>query len=142
MKIPSLSTNYIHRTLGRSALLLVLLLLACLALSPQVRATCQQACLTNQNTADGEDALLTEKTGSENTAVGYHALNSQDGRNENTGVGANALAANIAGYANTAVGADALSVSTYTHNNTAVGYAALSGNFGVGDSDNVALGYR
>ena len=96
----------------------------------------------NETTAEGEDALFSETTGVENTALGYHALYSQDGRHNNTGVGANVLAANVAGYANTAVGADALSVSTYTNNNTAIGYAALSGDFYVGDSDNVAVGYR
>ena len=42
----------------RLVLLLIPLALACFALSPQVRATCQQGCLTDENTVLGEDALL------------------------------------------------------------------------------------
>ena len=96
----------------------------------------------NQNTAEGEDALLSLATGVENTAVGYHAIYSQTLTSYNTAIGANALALNISGYYNTAVGADALASNDSTHNNTAIGYATLSSVGGPSSSDNVAVGYR
>ena len=75
MKIPSLSTNYIHRSLGRSAVLFVLLLLACFALTPRARAVCQQGCDTDTgNTFLGDDVLVNNATGLVNTAIGETAL--------------------------------------------------------------------
>jgi hypothetical protein len=47
--------------------------LACFALSPQARATCQEGCLTNDNTVLGDDALL-NNSGNDNTAIGFNAL--------------------------------------------------------------------
>jgi len=83
-------------------------MLACFAVSPQAQATCQEGCLTNQNTVLGEDALFSLTSGIENTALGYHALSIQTLPSYNTAVGANTLAFNISGYYSTAVGADAL----------------------------------
>ena len=72
----------------RLALLLIPLALACFALSPQARATCQEGCLTNLNTVLGEDALL-NSTGGANTANGYQALfsNTEGFNNTATGLG-------------------------------------------------------
>src|SRR5882757_7114644 len=101
MKIPTISTNYIRRSLRRSALLPVLLLMVCFGLLPGARAVCQQGC-DGDNTFLGDDALL-------NNATGY----------ANTAIGANALGANTVGHSNTAVGNSALSSSTESFENTA-----------------------
>src|SRR5437879_10319098 len=47
-----------------------LALLLSVTVSPQARATCQQGCLTNQNTVLGEDALISNTGGDDNTAIG------------------------------------------------------------------------
>src|SRR5437773_11012104 len=65
-------TNSMNRSPLR-AFLLVPLVLACFAISPQARAVCQVGCLTNQNTVLGDDALL-NITGTDNTAIGFNAL--------------------------------------------------------------------
>src|SRR5262249_23430466 len=66
--------HLISRTPRRFAMLLITLLLACFALSPQARADCREGCDTNLgNTFLGEDALLND-FGVGNTAVGAHAL--------------------------------------------------------------------
>jgi hypothetical protein len=51
----------------------VLFVLACFAFSPQARATCQDGCLTNDNTVLGDDALVNNTTGSDNIALGNEA---------------------------------------------------------------------
>ena len=52
-----------------------LLAFACVALSPQARATCQEGCdLTNGNTFLGDDALLSNTTGGNDTANGIDAV--------------------------------------------------------------------
>lgn len=74
MKRTVLFTNCVHRSLGRSALLVVSLLIGCFAFSPQAGAVCQQGCdPTNNNTFLGDDALLSNTTGLENTAEGFQA---------------------------------------------------------------------
>jgi hypothetical protein len=96
-----------------------LVALACFAISPQARATCQDACLTNNNTVQGDDALL-NNTGSDNTAIGF-----------------NALMDNTFGGQNTAVGSQALMNPATTSWNTAVGYQALQN----GGGQDTAVGY-
>src|ERR1044071_2959255 len=91
---------------------------ACFALSPQARAVCQDACLTNSNTVQGEDALLNNTTGGFNTANGNQALQSNATGISNTGVGGAALLFNTDGNSNTAIGASALQNNT-NGNNTA-----------------------
>src|SRR6267142_1581386 len=54
---------------------LIALTLGCFALSPQARAVCQDACLTNNNTVQGDDALISLTTGADNSAIGQGALN-------------------------------------------------------------------
>jgi len=53
------------------ALLLIPVALACFALSPQARAACQQGCLANSNTIQGDDALISNNTGLNNTTMGF-----------------------------------------------------------------------
>jgi Chaperone of endosialidase len=146
MKIPSQSTNYIHRSVKRSALLSVLLLLVCFALSPQTRAVCQQGCdLNNGNTSMGDGVLnvnitgtantatesaglFSNTTGSFNTANGYQALFSNTIGSFNTANRYSALLFNTGGIYNTASGHNALVNNTIGHNNTATGANALAAN--------------
>lgn len=106
------------------------------------------------NTAVGNNALLTNTTGTNNTAVGISALRLTTIGLSNTGVGSGALSANVNGSQNTAVGASAL-LSNTSSNNVAVGDSALSAasvgqNTAVGSQAmqnytglaSVAIGYR
>jgi hypothetical protein len=113
-----------------------LVMLACFALSQQARATCQEGCLTNQNTVLGEDALL-NNVGITNTAIGFNALYSNTFGGANTANGAFALYFNSSGGANTANGVYALYNNTIGNDNVASGFHALYANTG---SDNIALG--
>jgi hypothetical protein len=146
--------NSINHSLVR-AFLLIAPTLGWLALSPQARAVCQDACLTNSNTVQGEDALLNttggfntangnqalqnNATGSNNTANGNQALLSNTTGISNTGVGGAALLFNTDGNSNTAIGASALQNNTFS-NNTAIGFGALLNNT-IGH-DNIALGFK
>jgi hypothetical protein len=103
---------------------LIALTLGCFGLSPQALAVCQEGCLTNFNTALGEDALL-NNFGVWNTAIGFEALLSNTGGVINTAVGSNALSSNTTGAGNTAVGVIALDHNTTGDGNTAVGSSAL-----------------
>ena len=107
--ITSATRNSINHTPYQLALLFIPLALAWLALSPQARATCQQGCLTGNNTALGDDALGSNTTGTWNTATG-------------SGV----LISNTTGFANTANGTFAMFYNTIGHYNTATGFQALS----------------
>ena len=139
-----------------SPLFVVSLVFACFALSPQARGVCQDACLTNSNTVQGEDALFSNTTGgfntangnqalqnnatgSNNTANGNQALLSNTTGNSNTGVGGGALLFNTEGHDNTAIGASALQNNT-NGNNTAIGASALQNN--ITGHDNIALGFK
>ena len=127
-----------NRTSCPRALLLISLGVACVALSPQARGTCQQGCLTNENTVFGDDALL-NNTGDDNTAVGFNALLSNTTGFGNTAVGDTALPSNTNGGLNTAVGLSALSQNIRGNNNVAIGSSALLNNKN-GDN-NIAVGY-
>jgi hypothetical protein len=117
----NMTTLHLRKSIGRSHLLIALaFVLTWLALSPQARATCQDGCLTNDNTVLGDDALL-NNTGSDNTAIGF-----------------NALFNNTTGFDNTANGSDALAFNTTGVFNTATGFNALFSNTG---GDNIALGF-
>src|SRR5437016_6845946 len=76
------SANRSHLTLA-----FLLIPLACVALSPQAHATCQEGCLTNQNTVLGDDALINLTTGFANTAVGFETLSSNTTGVFNTAIG-------------------------------------------------------
>ena len=119
---------------------LVALVLTCFALSPQMRAVGQEACLTNNNTVQGDDALISLSTntfGSGNTATGAAALFSNTTGSRNTASGSVALNNNTAGVQNTATGTSALLSNSTANNDTADGYAALLNNTG---GTNTAIG--
>jgi len=113
--------------------------LACFALSPQARAVCQEGCLTNNNTALGDDVLL-NNTGSFNTAIGASALISNTTGNLNTALGEEALVSNTTGTENVAIGDSSMFKNTQGTRNTATGHNALS-NYTSG-SFNTAFGYQ
>src|SRR5262249_44563900 len=85
---------------------------AFLALSPVARAVCQDGCLSNFNTALGEDALISNTTGVQNTAIGGVALRFNTTGGNNTATGLQALYSNPTGSANTATGSFALTGNT------------------------------
>ena len=107
---------------------LIALTLGCFALSPQARAVCQEGCLTNENTALGDNALLNDTTGFQNTATGVGALFSNTEGTGNTANGAFALENNTTGNSNTATGSGALQDNTTGDENTATGAGALLSN--------------
>jgi Chaperone of endosialidase len=108
---------------------LIILTLACFALSPQARAVCQQGCdLANSNTFLGDFALISNTTGAFNTAIGSNTLLVNTIGSTNTATGFAALGSNTTGSANTATGFEALLSNTTGRNNTACGVEALVSN--------------
>jgi hypothetical protein len=146
MKTTTLPLKHsMNRTPYQLGLLLIPLVLACFGLSPQARATCQNSCLTNENTVLGDDALL-NNTGDANTAIGSQALFSNATGASNTATGAHALLNNTTGASNTATGGSALIYNTTGFFNTANGVGALflntTGNFNTGNGANALLSNR
>jgi hypothetical protein len=155
MKTTTLPLKHsMNRTPYQLGLLLIPLVLACFGLSPQARATCQNSCLTNENTVLGDDALL-NNTGDANTAIGSQALFSNATGASNTATGGSALIYNTTGFFNTANGVGALFFNTTGNFNTGNGANALlsnrTGNNNTGNglsalnnnttgSNNIALG--
>jgi hypothetical protein len=96
----------------------------------------------NQNTAEGEDALLNLDLGSpgRNTAVGFQTLYHNTTGYDNAAVGNMALTSNTTGGSNSALGSYALQNNTTGGANTASGFIALrlnttgSGNTATGTS--------
>ena len=80
MTTPSLAIS-IGRSRSRLALLLIPLVFACFALSPDGRAVSPppDGGYPNNNTAEGSDALFSLTTGTDNTAIGFDALYSNTG---------------------------------------------------------------
>src|SRR6516162_5965015 len=132
-----LSWAAMKRPPWRRGFVLIALILAAFALSPQAQAVCQQGCLTNDNTVLGDDALL-NNIGSANTATGFQALFSNTTGIENTAVGWRALQGDTIGNANTAVGTNALQGGGTGGGNTVLGESAL-GNW-ITASRNTAVG--
>src|SRR6266700_8323105 len=95
----------VNQSLRRHGLLLIPLMfaVACLSLSPQASATCQDGCLSNGDTRLGDNTLLND-LGQENTAIGDYALESNNSGIENTAVGDAPLSLNTSGSYNVAVG--------------------------------------
>jgi Chaperone of endosialidase len=90
------------------------------------------------NTAEGQNALLSLTTGVNNTAVGWFSLKSNTDGQLNTAVGAGTLFSTVHASRNTAVGGAALFSDTDGSFNTAVGALALwSNTFG---NTNTAIG--
>ena len=102
--------------------------LACFALSPQARAVCQQGCDSSLfNAFLGDDALISNTTGTGNTALGWRSLFSNTDASFSTAVGGGALVLNN-GTSNTAVGAATLLLNTSGTWNTAAGTDAMVSN--------------
>jgi hypothetical protein len=136
MKTPTLSPNCIHSSLGRSALLSVLLLMVCIALLPKAKAVspAPDGGYPGGNTAEGDLSLGSLTTGLYNTGVGIYSLLSITDGNFCTGVGAGTLLSNTASE-NTATGAGALFSNTGGESNTANGaFALFSNTFGFGNT--------
>jgi hypothetical protein len=139
------SNNPMNRSSCPLVLLLILLVFACFAFLPQARATCQQGCLTNENTVLGDDALL-NNTGDANTAIGFEALFSNTTGSGNTAHGWSSLHNNTTGLNNTATGGSALNNNTTGFFNTANGVGALlfntTGSYNTGNGANALLSNR
>jgi Chaperone of endosialidase len=118
-----------------------LVTLACFALSPIVQAVvpAPDGGYPNNNTAEGDVALLNLTTGARNTAVGLGALMKDVVGSDNTAVGTAALINNIVS-GNTATGSFALFHNTTGPRNTASGFVALEQN-DIG-ADNTAVGFE
>jgi hypothetical protein len=156
-----MTTLYLKTSLAQSplrlALLLIALVFACFALSPTAQAVspAPDGGYPGQNTAEGQNALLSLTSGGFNTANGWLSLRAVTTGSFNTGVGAGTLALNTAdnntatgagallsnsgGSDNTANGAFALLSNTSGQGNTATGFQALFSN---ATSFNTANGYR
>src|SRR5262245_53672488 len=115
-------TSRIRNSVNPSHVRLAILLiaLACFALAPQARATCQEGCLANQNTVLGGDALL-NPTGNQNTAIGFNALLSNTSGSSNSSTGVASLYSNTSGSFNTSTGVASLYSNTDGSSNTATG---------------------
>ncbi len=100
------------------------------------------------NTAEGVNALQQNTTGSNNTSVGKSSSNHNSIGKNNTAVGVNAMHDNISGSNNTSMGVNALYYTTTGRSNAAYGMSALvynrSGNenasFGVNALRNNTIG--
>src|SRR5712691_8951744 len=128
MKTKQMTTLHLRKSIGRSlwrrgSLLAALVFaVACPALAPCARATCEQGCdTTHNNTFLGNDALLANTTGTFNTATGGYALAGNTTGAENTAVGNAALYNNTTAGDNTATGVYALYSNTIGSNNIALG---------------------
>src|SRR5882724_7011256 len=113
-----------------SALILMTLALACFAFSSAARAVLPApgGGYPGNNTAGGDNALLSLTTGFQNTAIGSNALVSLATGFNNTAIGFNALYSDTEGRFNTATGSFALMSSTSAFFNTATGSGALMSN--------------
>jgi len=120
--------NSVQPSLFRRSQFLIPLVLACFAIALQARATCQEGCLTNDNTVEGDDALISLTTGTDNTGVGFNALYTNTDGINNTAIGSAALSSNTSGFDNTAVGYRALPSNTTGYINIAIGSYALQDN--------------
>jgi hypothetical protein len=114
----------------RISLVLITVSLVCLALLPEVQAVvpAPDGGYPGNNTAEGQDALLSLTTGVNNTAVGWFSLKSNRNGQFNTAVGAATLFNTFGTSRNTAVGGAALFSDTSGGSNTAVGALALWSN--------------
>ena len=119
---------------------LITLALICFALLPNAQAVVPppDGGYPGNNTAEGQNALLSLTAGVNNTAVGWFSLKSNTDGQLNTAVGAGTLFSTVHASRNTAIGGAALFSDTDGSFNTAVGALALWNNtFG---NTNTAIG--
>ena len=132
---------------------IILSVLTCFALSPPVRAPCQEGCAWYQNTALCDGALsdhgrrqyghrsarpICEHNGLQQHGSGFETLWYNTTGIANTALGSLALRFNTTGRNNVAVG-DALGYNTTGSVNTAIGPAALGNN--TTGNYNIAVGF-
>ena len=100
---------------------------ACFALFPIAQAVvpAPDGGYPGDNTAEGDNALLTLTTGASNTAIGFDALASNTTADFNVAIGFAALGSNTTGNFNTAEGSGALLLNTTGSSNTANGVNTL-----------------
>src|SRR6266705_1076283 len=110
MKTTTLPSGNLMNRSPLRAFLLIPFVLVCFALSPQARAVCQEGCSAD-NTFLGEDALL-NNVSNQNTAVGVVALLSNTTGSNNTAIGFGALSNDATGINNIALGVSAGSALT------------------------------
>ena len=141
LRLPWAEEKRQNSTLMKTNIFYLLLIgvLACFWLAPQVRAVSPgpDGCYPGFTTAEGCNALQSLTTGTGNTGIGWYSLFSVGDEGFNTAVGAGTLVLNTAD-SNTAVGAAALLLNTTGEDNTAVGADALVHN--VAGEDNTAVG--
>jgi Chaperone of endosialidase len=139
ISVKGLIGTSINQPVSRRILLFIACILLAFALSPAARAVSPppDGGYSNDNTAEGTDALFSLTSGTGNTANGLEALyHNQDG-SFNTAVGSQSLFTNTSSSYNTAIGYRALLNNTSGSFNTAVGLDALvnntSGTFNTAD---------
>jgi Chaperone of endosialidase len=101
---------------------------AMIAIENRAVAQCFVCSDTNQNTAVGTSALLSNSGGTYNAAAGYQALYSNTSGAENSAIGRQALFSNTTGSRNNAAGEGALYTNTTANDNNAMGISALHNN--------------
>jgi len=101
---------------------------ALIAIDNRALAQCFVCSDSNQNTAVGTNALLSNSGGTYNAAVGYQALYSNTTGAENSATGYQALFSNTTGSRNNAAGEGALYTNTTANDNNAMGISALHKN--------------
>jgi trimeric autotransporter adhesin len=133
-KTKNMTTLRLIKSIGRSPLrhgyLLIASALCCFAFAPTAQAVVPppDGGYPGFNTAEGDNALLSNTTGTSNTAIGFQALLSNTIGTSNTANGAQALQSNNTGNSNTANGQAALFNNTTGGGNTANGLKALLNN--------------
>src|SRR5207247_10506912 len=124
--------NFINRLPLMPTVLLIVLACACFALSltPIAFAVtpAPDGGYPNNNTAEGDSALLKLSSGTDNTAIGFGALFSNTTGNRNTAIGSSALDSSMSASDNTATGFPALAINSTGPDNDANGSRALSSN--------------
>jgi Chaperone of endosialidase len=129
MTTPDLKKS-IDRPPLRLGLLLIPLVVACFALSWTAQAVtpAPDGGYSNENTAEGTNALFSVTSGDHNTATGFESLFSNTTGVANTATGHNTLGSNSTGNHNTATGGGVLASNTTASENTGTGHHALSAN--------------
>jgi Chaperone of endosialidase len=122
--------NYTNQKFNGSALLLVVPVLACFAISPMALAVGPDTggAIPGANTGEGIGVLTSLTNGIWNTGTGFVSLRNNTSGNFNTANGGGSLFFNTTGQRNTATGAGALLSNTTGGSNTANGAFALLSN--------------